>query len=129
MDRSKTFLAVVPEDQLLASTLPTMHCTRVQSDYVAVVNHRRKFVEVSPTFCKLLGYTEEQLIGRTYDEVTVPRTHHIPIMWGLLQKNRYMQGIWVFAHRTGTKLFVRYEVFHRQDGNYEAHMELLGAGA
>jgi PAS domain S-box-containing protein len=129
MDQPKTFLAVVPEDLSLTSKLPTIHCTRVQPDYIAVVNHRRKFVEVSPSFCKLLGYTEEELLGRTYDEFTVPRTHHIPIMWGLLQKNRYMQGIWVFAHRTGTKLFVRYEVFDRDEEHFEAHMELLGAGA
>ncbi len=40
-----------------------------------------------------------------------------------------MDGIWVFKHRGGTKLFVRYEASLRKDGFYESRMELLAAGA
>jgi hypothetical protein len=40
-----------------------------------------------------------------------------------------MVGVWVFAHKSGTKLFVRYEAFARLDGLYETHMDVLGAGA
>jgi len=35
----------------------------------------------------------------------------------------------VFSHRSGTKIVVRYEVSIGLDGMYEAHKELLGAGA
>ena len=93
------------------------------------MNKKRKFVEVSPAFCKLLGYTEAQLIGRTYDDFTVPRTNDIPTILELFLKTGYMHGIWVFGHQRGTKILVRYESFLRRDGLYQSHMELLGAGA
>ena len=102
---------------------------RIRSDVVTVINSKRKFVHVSPSFCKMLGYAEEELIGKLYDEFTVPGTNHIPITWQLLMKTGYLFGIWVFAHKSGTKLFVRFEVFARADGLYESHMELLAAGA
>jgi PAS domain S-box-containing protein len=105
------------------------HAVRVQPDYVTVVNSRRRFVEVSPAFCKLLGYTQAELIGKAYDDVTVPRTNNIPLVLEMFLKVGYMSGIWVLAHRSGTKLFVRYESVIRKDGLFESQMELLAAGA
>ena len=111
------------------SMSPRDHAVRVQADYVTVVNSRRRFVEVSPAFCKLLGYTQAELIGKAYDEVTVPRTNNIPLVLEMFLKVGYMSGIWVLAHRSGTKLFVRYESVIRKDGLFESQMELLAAGA
>ena len=105
------------------------HSVRVQPEYVTVVNSRRRFVEVSPAFCKLLGYSQEELLGKSYDEVTVPRTNNIPLVLEMFLKVGYMSGIWVLAHRSGTKLFVRYESVIRKDGLFESQMELLAAGA
>ncbi len=123
----------VPEVPLEAQTpspsVSSVHCTRVQPEYVTVISARRKFVDVSPSFCKLLGYTREELLDRLFDDFTVPYTANIPIIWRLFVWTERMAGIWVFAHRSGTKLFVRYEAFARSDGFYEVHMELLGAGA
>jgi PAS domain S-box-containing protein len=127
MEHPKPFLSLLSENQ--PATINPEQSVRVQPQYVTVVNAKRKFVEVSPSFCKLLGYSEEDLIGKLYDEVTVPGTNHIPITWQLFMKTGYLFGIWVFAHRRGTKLFVRFEAFARTDGLYEARMELLAAGA
>jgi PAS domain S-box-containing protein len=102
---------------------------QIDPEYVVVVNRLRKYVEVSSAFCKLLGYREDELIGKLYDDFTVPRTNNIPTVMGMLVKYGYMHGIWVFSHRRGTKILVRYEAFARFDGLYEARMELLGAGA
>jgi|HubBroStandDraft_5_1064220.scaffolds.fasta_scaffold69305_3 PAS domain S-box-containing protein len=121
----------------LAGTLPGQiystpardHSARVQPEYVTVVNSRRRFVEVSPAFCKLLGYTQEELVGKSYDEVTVPRTNNIPLVLEMFLKVGYMSGIWVLSHRGGTKLFVRYESVIRKDGLFESQMELFAAGA
>ena len=129
MAHAKPIFAVVPEHQPVASKISDEHCARVSPDYVTLVNNRRRFVQVSPSFCKLLGYTEEEIIGRTFDEFTVPGTNHIPILWQLLVDAGYLQGIWVFAHRSGTKLFVRFETMARTDELYEGHMQLLAAGA
>jgi PAS domain S-box-containing protein len=101
----------------------------VEPDYSVVVNSGRKYTSVSDSFCKLLGYEREELIGKKYDDFTAPRTNDIPIVLDLFLKSGYMHGIWVFVHRRGTKILVRYEAWIRPDGQYQCHMELLGAGA
>lgn len=128
MAQLKPFLSGSLQDQT-HSTPTRDHSARVQPEYVTVVNSRRKFVEVSPTFCKLLGYTQDELLGKTYDEITVPRTNNIPLVLEMFLQVGHMSGIWVFTHRSGTKLFVRYESVLRQDGLFESQMELLAAGA
>jgi PAS domain-containing protein len=101
----------------------------IATDYVVVVDSSRRYVEVSSGFCKLLGYTESELLGQPYDRFSVPGTNYIPTVLELFLKSGYMHGLWVFAHKNGTKILVRYEAFIRLDGLYECHMELLGAGA
>lgn len=128
MAHPKPFLVGLSENQIDTRIGPEQ-CARVRSEYVTVIDDRRRFVEVSPSFCKLLGYTEDELIGKLYDDFTVPGTNHIPITWQLFTKTGFLFGIWVFAHRSGTKLFVRFEAFARADSLYETHMELLAAGA
>jgi PAS domain S-box-containing protein len=128
MSHPKPIFDILPENHF-GSKLPPEHCTRVQPDYVAVFNERRKFVYVSPSFCRLLGYEEAELIGRTFDEFTVPNTNNIPVILQILMKNGYLHGIWVLAHKSGTKLFVRYATILRTDALYEASMELIAAGA
>jgi PAS domain S-box-containing protein len=101
----------------------------VEPTYTVVVNKERKYTDVSDSFCKLLGYAREELIGKRYDDFTAPRTNDISVVMDLFLKSGYMHGIWVFVHRRGTKILVRYEVWLRADGQYQGHMELLGAGA
>lgn len=129
MAHARVVLSTLHEHHPVGSKIASEHCARVQLEYGCVVNERRRFVHVSPSFSKLLGYREEEMLGLTFDEFTVPRTNHIPIMWQLLIDKGYLHGIWVFAHRCGTKFFVRFEVFARSDGLYETRMDLLGAGA
>jgi PAS domain S-box-containing protein len=101
----------------------------IEPDYSVVVGKDRRYTDVSDSFCKLLGYRRDELIGKKYDDVTAPRTNQIPIVMELFLKCGYMHGIWVFVHRAGTKIIVRYEAWVRWDGQYQANMELLGAGA
>ena len=129
MAHAKSLLVALPEYRPLGSKIPDEHCVKVCPDYIAVFNERRRFVEVSLSFCKLLGYAEAELIGRPFEEFTVPHTNHIPILLQLLFDNGYLQGIWVLAHRSGTKLFVRFATVRRSDDLYEAWMELIAAGA
>jgi len=116
-------------DYLHSATRFPSHNNRIEPDYVAVVNAKRKYVEVSSSFCKLIGYEEDELVGRSYDEFTAPKTSNIESILNIFQKVGRMEGIWVLVHRSGTKIFVRYDAFIREDGLYEAHMELIGAGA
>jgi PAS domain-containing protein len=111
--------------------LPTnpVYNAHVRREYAALVDRHRRYIQVSDSFCKLLGYPREELIGKKYDDVTVPGTNDIPTISNLLQKEGYMHGIWVFAHRRRTRILVRYEAWVRHDGLIECNMDLLGAGA
>jgi PAS domain S-box-containing protein len=121
------------DERILAHSLPRKEIAgfnaHVQPDYSVVVNSDRKYTEVSDSFCELLGYRREELLGKRYDDFTAPRTNDIPVVLELFIKSGYMHGIWVFVHRSGTKILVRYEAWIRRDGQYQGHMELLGAGA
>lgn len=109
-----------------STTRPDAH---VRADYAVIVTKDRRFNEVSDSFCKLLGYRRDELIGKKYDDFTAPMTNDIPVVLELFIKSGYMHGIWVLLHRRGTKILVRYESWVRPDGQFESHMELLGAGA
>jgi PAS domain S-box-containing protein len=101
----------------------------VLPEYTTVIDRNRKYIQVSDSFCKLLGYQRGELIGRKYDDVTAPRTNNIPTVYDLFMKSGYMHGIWILVHRSGTRILVRYESRLHPDGFIESQMELLGAGA
>jgi PAS domain S-box-containing protein len=100
----------------------------VEPQYVTVVDSDRKYVEVSDSFCQLVGYQREELLGKRYDDLTAPNTNDIPTVFGLFQKLGYMHGLWLLVSREGTRILVRYEARLRPDSNIEGHMEAVGAG-
>jgi PAS domain S-box-containing protein len=100
----------------------------VKPEFITVVDRDRKFVQVSDSFCQLLGYRREELIGKPYDEVTAPNTNDIPTVFRLFTEMGYMHGLWLLASRQGTRVLVRYESWIRPDSYIEGHMELVGAG-
>jgi PAS domain-containing protein len=109
--------------------MPPLLNARVPAQYTVLVNNRREYVEVSPSFCNLLGYAKEQLLGKKFDFVTAPGTNSVPIVFELFERLGYMHGVWVFINRTNVRIIVRYEAWLRADGLIECNMELLGAGA
>jgi len=100
----------------------------VKPQYITVVDSDRKYVEVSDSFCQLVGYEREDLIGKRYDDLTAPDTNDIPTVFGLFQKLGYMHGLWMLVSREGTRILVRYEAWLRPDSYIEGHMEVVGAG-
>jgi len=100
----------------------------VEPQYLVVVDSDRKYVEVSDSFCQLLGYEREELVGKRYDDLTAPNTNDIPTVFGLFQRLGYMHGLWMFVSRKGTRILVRYEAWLRPDSYIEGHMEVVGAG-
>src|SRR5256884_3553500 len=100
----------------------------VKPQYVTVVDSDRKYVEVSDSFCQLVGYQREELVGKRYDDLTAPGTNDIPTVFGLFQKLGYMHGLWLLISREGTRILVRYEARLRPDSYIEGHMEVVGAG-
>jgi PAS domain S-box-containing protein len=100
----------------------------VAPDYTTVVGADHRYIEVSDSFCQLLGYRREDLIGKTYDEVSAPNTNDIETVFTLFMREGYMHGLWMLVHRTGTRILVRYDAWIRSDSKIESNMELVAAG-
>ena len=115
--------------ETVSRPLRSRPCAHVRPQYVVIVDANRRYVDVSDSFCKLLGYPREGLTGKKCDEFTAPGTTDIDVVHELFANAGYMHGIWVFVNRSGTHLLVRYEAWYRSDGLIEGQMELLGAGA
>jgi PAS domain-containing protein len=102
----------------------------VLPDYAVETDMERRYTEVSEGFCKVLGYTRRELIGKRVDEITAPRSNDIQVVFELFLKCSYMHGIWIFLNRAqNLKIFVRYEAWLRSDLTIECTMELIGGGA
>ena len=97
----------------------------VKPVYVTVVNSDRRYVQVSESFCQLVGYQREELIGKRYDDVTVPDTSDIATVYHLFARLGYMHGLWMLSDRKGTPILVRYEAWLRADSYIESNMELV----
>jgi PAS domain S-box-containing protein len=95
----------------------------VEPQYVTVVDSDMRYVEVSDSFCQLLGYQREELVGMRYDDLTAPNSNDIPTVFSLFQKLGYMHGLWLLVSRQGTRVLVRYEARLRPDSYIEGHME------
>ncbi len=100
----------------------------VEPQYVTVVDSDRRYVEVSDSFCQLVGYQREELVGKQYDDLTAPNTNDIPTVFSLFAKLGCMHGLWMLVSREGTRILVRYEARLRPDSYIEGHMEVVGAG-
>jgi PAS domain S-box-containing protein len=108
--------------------LPTPLVPDLVPQFVTVVDVDRKYVQVSDSFCKLVGYVREDLLGKPYDFLTAPNTLDISISFSLFSRLGYMHGLWMLVSQQGTRILVRYESWLRPDAFIEGHMQLLGTG-
>jgi PAS domain S-box-containing protein len=98
----------------------------VKCEHVTVVDRDRKYVEVSDSFCRLVGYQREELLGKRYDELTAADTNDIPSVYKMFSKLGYMHGLWMLVSRDGARILVRYESWLRPDSLIEGRMEVVG---
>jgi PAS domain S-box-containing protein len=123
-DRIRKVVDSLYRDQ--ASTSPSQW--KVKPDYTTLVDSDRRYVEVSDSFCKLVGYKREDLIGRRYDDLSAPNTNDIAVVSDLFSRLRYMHGMWMLVSRSGARILVRYESWLRPDSLIQGNMEVVAAG-
>jgi PAS domain S-box-containing protein len=112
--------------ELLREEAQSGQTRQVKPVYVTVVNSDRRYVQVSESFCQLVGYTREELIGRRYDDLTAQNTTDIATVYFLFARLGYMHGLWTLIDRNGARILVRYESWTRSDSYIESNMELVG---
>ncbi len=120
----------VPEtvQQLFSNRVVTPVSSRgdhVEPIYTTVIDSDRKYVEVSESFCELVGYKKEDLIGLRYDDLTALNTTDIQTTYTLFDNLGYMHGLWMLVHRTGYRILIRYEAWLRPDTNIHSNIEVV----
>lgn len=107
----------------LEEEIPTR--SQIRADYTTVVDCERRYINVSDSFCELVGYKREELLGKKYDELTAPETNDIHTIFRLFIRDGYMHGLWMLVHRTGARILVRYDSWVRPDCLIQSNMELV----
>ncbi|MBI4828839.1 MAG: PAS domain S-box protein, partial [Nitrospinae bacterium] len=80
---------------------------------MALVSRERKFLQVNPAFCRMLGYEESELLSRTFTDITHPDDQHIGL--------EFLQEFWAgkretvqiekrYLHRDGRAVWVQINV-------------------
>jgi PAS domain S-box-containing protein len=100
--------------------------SQAKADCKTVVNAEGNYIEVSDSFCELVGYRREEIIGKRYSDFTVKEAIDIPTVFDMFVKEGYMQGLWLLAHHDGDSILVSYESWFRPDGLIESRMGLVG---
>lgn len=116
-------LEVLNAAEVLETQLNPQPGTRVRHQYYTVVDSNRTFLEVSNSFCHLLGYERKEIVGKKYDEFTAPHTSDIATVYCLFARTGYMHGLWVFRNQAGDNVLVQYEAWIRADGKIQSVME------
>lgn len=83
------------------------------------------FVKVSDAFCGLLGHERSEFIGKRIDRFTSANVLDIPRHLGAIYHFGLFRGLWVFQHREGKGIVVRYAAELLPEGLIEARADPL----
>jgi len=93
------------------------------------VDASRRYIAANQAACELLGYTHEELLNMTIDDISFPSGAHVfPLFTKFLEDGR-MRGIFALRRKSGEGIMVRFDS-HSRDGRWLAtwtHYEPLGS--
>jgi PAS domain-containing protein len=114
--------------QLISQTASEGQLTRRSKDeFCMVLDLEGRFKRASEQFCALVGYAQNELVGRPIDDVTASRTVHIPQHLGAVVHFGQFHCLWMFVHRDGHGVLVRSDWELLADLSMEVCGELLVA--
>ncbi len=81
----------------------------VQHAYRILLSVRGECLEVSDSFCELVGFERRQLIGKPIESLHGLGMIDLPKNLGFVLHFATLRGVWMLLHRDGTRLLVRYQ--------------------
>jgi CheY-like chemotaxis protein len=97
-------------------------------EYVAFANPERKYTEVTEGFCRLLGYSRQEMLQMRIDQVAAA-PEEVPERWQHFVNRGALEGEIVLRHRSGALVPVTYKSKVFPDGCMVARMEPLPPAA
>ena len=102
---------------------------RTSSKFTILVASDNSYVEVSDGFCRLFGYSREELLRMKLEDLAAPGTADVITALYPSKNNGYTHGLWLLVSREGTRILVKHESRVRSDDLLmQSHLELIGAG-
>jgi PAS domain S-box-containing protein len=83
--------------------LPVVPPARVE------VDDQRRFIDVNESACKLLGYTRQEFLELSIDDISFPSGAHVDPMYKQFLKKGSMSGIFALRRKSGEAIMVRFE--------------------
>ena len=103
--------------------------SETDSTCTILIGKDNSYAEVSDGFCKLVGYSREELLRMKLEDLAAPGTAEITTAFNPSKATGCAQGLWLLVSREGTRILVRYESrFRSDDLLMQTQLELIGAG-
>jgi PAS domain-containing protein len=99
------------------------------SNCTILVGRDDSYLEVSDGFCRLVGYSREELLQMKLRDLAAPGTADITTAFNPPKETGYAHGLWLLVSREGTRVLVRHESRVRSaDLLMQSQLELIGTG-
>lgn len=79
------------------------------------VDSSRRYIAVNDAACELLGYSRQELLGMSIDDISYPSGAHVRPMFSKFVEDGAMSGIFALRRKSGDGIMVRF-VSHLVDG-------------
>jgi len=91
--------------------------SEIDGQYVVFVDADRRYVEVTDGVCQLLGYSREELLAKTIDEITAPELRaQVPETFRQYINQGGLEGRHALLAKDGRRIAIRYESKVYPDG-------------
>jgi PAS domain S-box-containing protein len=107
---------------------PSPYLRTAFSTCTILIGEDNSYVEVSDGFCRLVGYSREELLRMKLEDLAAPGTADITTAFNPSKATGCAHGLWLLVSREGTRILVRYESWVRSDLLLQSKLELIGAG-
>jgi PAS domain S-box-containing protein len=119
------------QEELAAHPSPTIERihhshSEIAGEYVVFVDANRRYVEVTDGVCRLLGYSREELLARTIDDIAAPELRaQVPETFRQYITQGGMGGHYSLLAKDGRRIPIRYQSKVYPDGCRVARWEPL----
>jgi PAS domain-containing protein len=91
------------------------HPELAHAEYVVFVDSSRRYLDCTEGVCKLLGYTREEILRKTIDDVSYS-LEEVPKLFAQYLKAGRLEGEYVLQHKDRVPVPIRYQAFVFSDG-------------
>lgn len=90
------------------------HPELADAEYVVFVDASRRYVDCSAPVCDLLGYTQQEILQKTIDDISYDR--RVRELFARYVENREQSGEYILQRKDRTPVPIHYQAFVFDDG-------------